>query len=1817
LERDETVSRINSSELSQPSTTAIQIAIVDHLTEAGVKPTAVLGHSSGEVAAAYAAGILSQESAITISYHKGFVAAWCKQAATEKGAMLAAGLGEVEVSHYLKQLQRGTATVACVNSPSSVTISGDAEAVAELKDLLDRQSIFNRQLKVDIAYHSHHMRAIAERFHKAISEVPTKYPQTTVSFFSSVTGCERLMEVGPSYWVDNLISKVRFSEALEQLIEMFRMSGAPPLVLVEVGPHPALQSPLRQTMTSMKPEYPKWSHVSSLVRKKDSSVAALEMLGSLFEQGVCINVDTAPSQTQMLLDLEPYPWDHSNKYWHESRLSKEYRFRRHAPHDLLGLRLTGSTILEPIFRHILSVDNLPWLQEHIIDGFALYPGSAFLCMAIEGLRQTLQDRGETRSIRKFIFKDVVFSKALVIPDSPGSVETMISLKHSHYSNHKLHLFWEDFKVSSLAADGTWNEHCHGLVRPEYGSDSVMFPGSEDASVLAQNQVSMFEHQCAESLPSSLLYEQLRQNGIDYGDLFSIIKDLRLGHCKALGAVEIPDVRARMPSTHMEPHIIHPAVFDAFMHIVLPLYHRHCSTGPVMLTSIGEVSISADILKEPGSRLTVVCDLAETGRRQGSVDVTILQEGTDGRLVEVGSLSKEGFQGIGEGSGTANSGNTAPTSCYGIKWIPVEVPSDGHGRIATPQFQILYSPGTDSSKIQVQQLAQQLQFVNTTAPHCVTPASEAPSLGIMIDDATMVDWGNTVAREEALKALLSQSQKTLWMVTGIQSPTDPRLGMLDEIARDVRQDHPGRKIVTFCCDKLDLEDAAMLENVVKVIAFPLNTPDEGKEDDWQYFWHGGSLLVPRLMLDAPSTNWLAAYTGQVPIEEVSAFHRDDRTLELDFKIPGLLDSAVFVPSLAVMEDLEPDEVCIKVYAHTVSQKDVAIATGRDGTGATYVGEFAGTVTAAGSTAQASYAPGDRVCGWSSQPYTNRARVKSHLVQKIGDTMTFTEATSIPLAFQTAYHALVKVAQMQEGQTVLVHGAAGAVGQAALALVQHIGACAFATVSDEEKAYLLVRECAISRHQVFSNRSTSFKDNIMRATQGHGVDIVLNCSSEALLQESVSCVADLGILIDMTNGRRDIPLHEAGKNITFARVDMFHFAKQRRLETGKVFAEVMALYQAGKLRPLLPLTTMPITRIGDAFKLVQSQKYTGKVVLEAGDGVCVRQIARKPAIPVLDPNGTFVVVGGSITTNKMLCTYLASRGAKHITVISTNRVDEANRSLRSLAEELHAEIDICTVQSTETKGFLEAASSHASITTGIRGAICVETSDQLRVGKSSRSPVPPAQDYALDFLVTVACHENPLRGLHMSTPGRATAGISSLFTVGPEHRATLHIPVVGDNNQIRPAVELDALLDYCLSPSTEKDRPIQLYAGVETHHLSSMAELGLQQDPVTRAFLDPGGSTNADNSKAGKTGFEQRLMQCHSLDQAREMVTLALVEQLATFIAIDADDIRPTEPVAAVGLDSLLAIEFKNWIVRIFQAPMQTSEILDAASINELADLIVKRSRLVDKLPLLNGNSGSGMPHQNGNMSSLGLQAEPEIALTPPEDSARPPPLPIPELSALLERNLTYLRAFASEEEFHNSKRLAEEFQASGSMGRCLYDRLHALREADPEDWYANLYYRSQYLSRKGPLAPWINFFFTHPFSPVQHSQAERAAIITSVVVSYKKELEAGKVRPRYLNEQQLCMDLYKNLFNTSREPCVGLDIMHKHPDNNYFVVFRRGHVYRVDFDHDGDNTVARYAHLFDAILNDHLPVIDWLGVLTTDNRMSWAKVSAIAGNKCSG
>ena len=680
LSLNKSTSRIDESEIAQPATTAIQIALVDLLSSVGIQPTAVLGHSSGEIAAGYAAGALSHFAALSISYHRGFISALCKKTLHTKGAMLAVGLGEAEASNLIARLQTGMVSVACVNSPTSVTVSGDEAAVDELKTLLDEQAVFAKKLKVDIAYHSHHVQKVAAQYLHSLGGLESGLPRPSVKFISSVTATEKIGDFDASYWVQNLTSQVRFSDALSELCRIqhadARFKTDAVACSIEVGPHTALSGPLRQNLAQPSLETTNYRYLPSLVRDHDGLQSMLSLCGKLFELGYPFNLEPSAlfgnsrSHSNVVQDLPPYPWDHSTKYWHESRLSKDFRFRPNPHHDLLGVRIPSGTPFEPMWRNILSLETLPWLRDHAVDNSIIFPGSGYLCMAIEAITQDLQGRQSMGTIRQYIIRDIVFSKALLVPELPGKIEIQLSLKALKIGNARDSSGWNDFRVFSLSQEGVWNENCRGSIMVEFGSsvDGFETPCDESHKFSAMRERAQFlKGQGSQPFSSSDFYQNLRSNGNDYGPNFAILEDLSVDDLRVFGSVNVPDISACMPANFMQPHVIHPATLDALFHINLPLFLQRCSPGSVMPLAIEEITIPASLATAPAEKFLVVAELVPEGPRSARTHVVAFPtgEGQDSRLPLV--ISNGELCSVGEVQRTDSTTNGDRNITYQLQW----------------------------------------------------------------------------------------------------------------------------------------------------------------------------------------------------------------------------------------------------------------------------------------------------------------------------------------------------------------------------------------------------------------------------------------------------------------------------------------------------------------------------------------------------------------------------------------------------------------------------------------------------------------------------------------------------------------------------------------------------------------------------------------------------------------------------------------------------------------------------------------------------------------------------------------------------------------------------------------------------------------------------------------------------------------------------------------------------------------------------------------------------------------------------------------------
>ncbi|KAK3688033.1 hypothetical protein B0T22DRAFT_425418 [Podospora appendiculata] len=445
LAKPKETSRVHEAEFSQPLCAAIQIIIVNLLRDWGISPAAVIGHSSGEIGAAYASGALDMQEAIICAYLRGRVT---KQQTTRAGAMAAVGLGSEDIQPFLVD----GVVVACENSPSSITLSGDAENVDVVLQTLqnERPEVFARRLRISTAYHCHHMKELGPTYETLLSPyISSKAP--LVPFFSTVTN-EMIYEKGSvdaQYWRSNLESPVLFSTGVRALLEY----QGPNNTLVEIGPHSALSGYVRQILKDFGAE--SVSYLPTLIRESDGSKALLTTAGHLFTQGLKIRFDAINPAGRVLTDLPSYPWNRDAKYWHESRIAREFRAIKFPHHELLGSRVVQGSQIEPSWRNLLQTDKVPWCRDHRLGRDIVFPATGYLSMAGEAMRQL--SGAEAVSMRQ-----VTVAAALIL--NSDATETILSMS-PHKLTTALDSNWYEFSISSYnETSASWTRHCFGQVK---------------------------------------------------------------------------------------------------------------------------------------------------------------------------------------------------------------------------------------------------------------------------------------------------------------------------------------------------------------------------------------------------------------------------------------------------------------------------------------------------------------------------------------------------------------------------------------------------------------------------------------------------------------------------------------------------------------------------------------------------------------------------------------------------------------------------------------------------------------------------------------------------------------------------------------------------------------------------------------------------------------------------------------------------------------------------------------------------------------------------------------------------------------------------------------------------------------------------------------------------------------------------------------------------------------------------------------------------------------------------------------------------------
>lgn len=452
--------------------------------------------------------------------------------------------------------------------------------------------------------------------------------------------------------------------------------------------------------------------------------------------------------------------------------------------------------------------------------------------------------------------------------------------------------------------------------------------------------------------------------------------------------------------------------------------------------------------------------------------------------------------------------------------------------------------------------------------------------------------------QSIQSVLTQAAGVLWVNSGDVAESDPIFKMVDGLRRTVTSENSDLVFVTLALGAIpspgSMEDCAELVFSI----YQKTISGSVKELEEEYIREGKTVYIKRVVEASRLNHHMDEQTNLIRTKDIEFGHAPP--LRLDFECPGVIDSLRFIEDPRHETQLEMNEVEIEVNASGLIFRDCLVALNRLKASSSSIGaEFSGTIARVAEGCN--YKVGDAVYGFTtSGSFGSIVRTSADLIAPIPHGLSFLDTAGLPIAFGTVHHALVEIARLEKGETILIHSAAGGTGQAAIQVAQYLGAEVYATVGTPKKKQLLMDRYNIPEERIFSSRSTKFAQSIKVLTNGEGVDVILNSLSGEKLTASWESIAPFGRFIEI--GKRDImtnsklPMLPFLKNVSFCVVDLFGMIQQRPKKVKRILDQVNELLREGHISSPYPLTVYGVGSLEDAFRDMQSGTNSGKIVVE---------------------------------------------------------------------------------------------------------------------------------------------------------------------------------------------------------------------------------------------------------------------------------------------------------------------------------------------------------------------------------------------------------------------------------------------------------------------------------------------------------------------------------------------------------------------------------------------------------------------------------------------
>jgi myxalamid-type polyketide synthase MxaB len=1539
---------IDQTAYTQPALFAIEYALYQLWRSWGINPSVVMGHSVGEYVAACVAGVFSLEDGLKLIATRGRL----MQALPQNGGMVAV-LATTERIAPILQLEQGKVTLAAINGPKIIVISGESQSLKKVVRQLETEGIKTKQLNVSHAFHSSLMQPMLAEFEQVAREINYSLPK--IKLISNVTGELATQAIATAeYWCQHILKPVQFAASMEALAQLNHQ------IILEIGPKPillgmgrlCLPSESRLWLPSLRPDRSDWQQL-------------IESLSQIYVRGVAIDwTGWDRDYVRRRLPLPTYPWQRQ-RYWYENN-GKEWQptqtrssiiiTNRQSTHPLLGQqRYTAVKQKELIFESYLNREDPAYLQHHCIYSQTIVPAAAYIEMALAAGARLLKTPELTLG-------ELTFGQALIIPENT-TIPVQVILTPDEDGSYRFQIFSCQIAFDS---EPSWTLHASGKIWVENATEEP-----------PANELSLWQS-WASTLSATDYYQQLERRGMEYGSSFQGIQKLWSQATEALGEIELPQELISSATEYQ----LHPVLLDASFQVIGAAVADAGTQEAYLPVGLQRLRLYRRPSQKLWSKVTLY---PVNGSSQNTLTAELLLLDETGVVAQINGLSllrvsRQALQRLLKDKSEdwlyqlvwksqAIEANPTPTATSRGSWLILA----GTAAIGTQIAQklneqgdrcILVSPSSDYK----QQSADCYQ-VNPSRPedfqqllqdssnseesllkgivHCWSLERSAIAKSEELQQAQILGCGSTLHLVQALVQTGWSQLPRLWLVTRGAQAVEKAFASLQVqqsslwgLGRVVALEHPELQ-----CVRIDLDpQEKQPQPEINTLCLELQNPEA--ED--QIAYRQGNRYVARLERYQTGSQSQREEPFQVKISDY-----------------GILDNLKREPLVRTQPGM--GEVEIQVRATGMNFRDVLNALGMlreysaelgidASTELPFGGECAGVVVAVGEKV-IDFQLGDEViAAMAIGSLGSHVIVKTDFLVAKPEKLSFEEAATIPTTFLTAYYGLHHQGKIQAGERVLIHAAAGGVGQAAVQLAQQAGAEVWATASPRKWEFLQAQ--GVKR--VMNSRNLDFARQIQEQTGGQGVALVLNSLNGEFIPKSLEALGQGGRFIEI--GKIGIwdseQLQQQRPDVSYYPFDLLNIAREQPNLIATMLRELMVKFKQGQLHPL-PHQVFPVSKVVDAFRYMAQAKHIGKVVVSIAE-----ESEASHSTPV-SSEGTYLITGGLGALGLKLARWLVEQEAKSVVLVGRRPASESAQAEIEQLKQSGAQVVVLAAdvsQREEVQRLLEKIELSLPPLRGIIHAAGVLDDGILlqqnwqRFEKVMRPKVLGAwnlhlltQKQPLDFFVCFSSLASLLGSPGQGNYAAANAFLDALahhrralglagtsINWGPWSEAGMAAGLAEQSRLAAQGIEAIALEQGLQVLGELLSEPVS-QLGVLPINWAKFGQQFAKNDslPVLRTFTKGTAPSPQQEFKllqqlAGASGEEGRtLLLEHIRSQIAKVLHLSSAEQ-----------VEPRQRLFDLGLDSLMAVELKNRLEASLGRTFSSTLLFNYPTVESLVEYLVQ-------------------------------------------------------------------------------------------------------------------------------------------------------------------------------------------------------------------------------------------------------------------------------------